>query len=201
MTTELIPYASSTRLTDADKLRAIDIISRMLGSFAQRPPSQAGFVRAFVDNIEDLPLSVIERTADRFARGLIPDRNNEFPPSAAVFREVVTKEAQGDLIAARARQQIDETLKMIYAPKPPRTKESKARVAEMARAYLKANEADDWEKRIERFREQGKKADDEIRRRQREEGDVAGPGLRAVVKDWERLEDSLNQARKKEAAA
>lgn len=181
MTTDLIPYASSTRLTDADKLRAIDIISRMLGSFAQRPPSQAGFVRAFVDNIEDLPLSVIERTAERFARGLIPDRNNEFPPSAAVFREVVTKEAQGDLIAARARQRIEETMRMLDAPKPPRTKESKERVAAMADKYLSENDADHWVQRMARFEEQGKKAAEELRQRQREHGDVAGPGLRAAL--------------------
>lgn len=193
-------------LSDTEKLRAITAISTMLESFPQRPggSGQGDFVRAFVDNVSSLPLSVIEDMARRFVRGQVTDRNNAFPPSAAEFHEAATKAYQPNLARERARQRIAETraLSARYQG-PEHSEESKQKIAEMAREWQAEVAEKERQKKVQRWETNSadiKAKMDEIKA---ETGQYGSSVLLETLKeqdDFNRLKESLPQDRINEAA-
>lgn len=179
---EVIQYSTSSHLTDRDTLRAIEAITGMLESYAQRPPGMSDFVRAFVGNIDDLPLSLIEKFAGDFARGRVSGRNNAFPPSSAEFHAAATEFMQGDLVRARAKERIEDTLKSINTEPPPKTEASKARIDELTNAFkAQLTEERDAAKAEER-RAYSEKMNAELEKRAKEnDGQVSNDGTGAAL--------------------
>lgn len=181
MTTDLIPYQSSQRLSPTEAAEAAKIITAMLRVYAQRPPDPEGFVRHFVADIADLPLHVIDATAHRFRKGQVEGHNNNFPPSAPAFYEAATSSLQSDLVTERARQRVADTYRMLAAmPAPEKTEESKARVQAMAdsrRARTKAHQEQIAAKEAARSKA-AQEIHEELQRRMAENGgNVASPEL------------------------
>lgn len=158
MTTDLIPFSGSL-LSQSERIKAIKAISDMLATYPQRPggTAQGDFVKAFVESIASLPLSVIEDMARRFVRGQVPDRNNAFPPSAAEFHEAATRAYQPNLARERAQQQIESTKQMIEAKDwTPKAAAEKRRIDAIVNDFKQAGVKDD--KALARFKEQGEEA-------------------------------------------
>ena len=197
MTNDLIPLPDSRRLNEAERLRAIKAISAMLASFAQRPSGQGGFIEAFVQNIADLRIEVIEDLAQRFAKGRVPDRNNAFPPSAAEFYERATIEAQGDLIAKRARERIEATQAMITRyDLPGRTEEQRQRADALARKFRDGIAKEKIAEREEDRRKFSEQLQADLNRRAEENGgNIASDQLVETMRQQDeirRLNEELN---------
>jgi len=187
----------------------------MLESYAQRPPGMPDFVRAFVGNISDLPISLIEKFAGDFARGRVSGRNNAFPPSSAEFYAASTEFMQGDLVRARANERIEETLEAINIEPPPKTDESAARVAKMVAGMKAKFESEATEEKTMRLKEHSKTMNAELDKRAKaNNGQVSNDGTgEALMASLENLRvenearemvenaDKIRQRNESEAAA